>query len=100
MPTIEEARESLGLTPEEIKRIISFLKEKKELTLLTGALILLHETESNFIEKVKQIPGEITLAAVRDAAGSTRKYTLPLLEHLDTKGITRRVGEKRILVKK
>lgn len=49
---------------------------------------------------MKNIEGEITLAAVRDLTGSSRKYTLPMLEHFDTKGVTRRVGDKRILLKK
>ncbi|MEG1604147.1 MAG: SelB C-terminal domain-containing protein [Cloacibacillus sp.] len=44
--------------------------------------------------------GEITLANVRDVTESSRKYTLPLLEYFDSKGVTRRAGEKRILIKR
>jgi hypothetical protein len=33
---------------------------------------------------------------VRDALGSSRKHTLPLLNHLDTTGVTRRRGDVRI----
>ncbi|MBK8836841.1 MAG: SelB C-terminal domain-containing protein [Anaerolineae bacterium] len=41
--------------------------------------------------------GTITAAEVRDALGTTRKYALALLEHLDESGVTRRVGDARVL---
>lgn len=39
----------------------------------------------------------MTAAEARDLLGTTRKYILPLLEHLDERRITRRLGDKRIL---
>jgi selenocysteine-specific elongation factor len=39
----------------------------------------------------------ITLARVRDMFGASRKYAQSLLEHLDQRGITRRVGDERVL---
>ena len=100
MPSVEEAQAALGFTAEEMKRIIAYLKEKKELALITGAFLLFLEIEADFKEKLANISGDITLAAVRDATGSSRKYALPLLEYFDSKGVTRRVGDKRILIKK
>ena len=100
MPSVEEAQAALGFTAEEMKRIIAYLKEKKELALITGAFLLFLEIEADFKEKLADISGDITLDAVRDATGSSRKYALPLLEYFDSKGITRRVGDKRILMKK
>jgi selenocysteine-specific elongation factor len=41
--------------------------------------------------------GEITPAAFRDRFGTTRKYTIPLLEYLDREGVTMRVGDRRRL---
>jgi selenocysteine-specific elongation factor len=41
-------------------------------------------------------PGGRTVSAVREALGTSRKYTVPLLEHLDAKGLTRRVGDVRV----
>ena len=40
---------------------------------------------------------EITIASVRSIFGTSRKYTLAVLEHMDSKGITRRVGDNRFL---
>jgi selenocysteine-specific elongation factor len=41
-------------------------------------------------------PGGVTVGAVRDATGSTRKHVLPLLNALDARGITRRRGDLRV----
>jgi selenocysteine-specific elongation factor len=41
--------------------------------------------------------GTVSVAAVRDLFGTTRKYALALLEHLDDERITRRSGDARVL---
>jgi selenocysteine-specific elongation factor len=41
--------------------------------------------------------GSVTVAQVRDQFGTTRKYALALLEHLDERKITRRVEDVRVL---
>ena len=46
-----------------------------------------------------QTAGSITVAQVRDMFGTSRKYALALMEHLDAKHITRRVGDERVLRK-
>ncbi|MDA1279983.1 MAG: selenocysteine-specific translation elongation factor [Chloroflexi bacterium] len=38
---------------------------------------------------------EITITTVRDIFGTSRKYTLAVLEYMDSKGLTRRVGDSR-----
>ena len=38
----------------------------------------------------------MTAAEARDVLGTTRKYILPLLEHMDERRITRRVGDERV----
>jgi len=43
-----------------------------------------------------QHPDGITTSAFREAANTTRKYAVPLLEALDARGITRRRGDLRI----
>jgi selenocysteine-specific elongation factor len=41
--------------------------------------------------------GSITVAQARDMFGTSRKYVLALLEHLDQIGVTKRVGDERVL---
>ncbi len=44
--------------------------------------------------------GQITLGETRDLMGSSRKYTLALLEYWDRKNITKKVGEARVFTGK
>jgi selenocysteine-specific elongation factor len=41
--------------------------------------------------------GPATVSELRQALGSSRRIMVPLLERLDRDGITRRVGDKRML---
>ncbi len=41
--------------------------------------------------------GSVTLAQLRDRLGISRKYAQALLEALDANGVTRRVGDERVL---
>jgi selenocysteine-specific elongation factor len=41
--------------------------------------------------------GSLTVAEARDALGTSRKYALALLEHLDGQRITHRIGDSRVL---
>jgi selenocysteine-specific elongation factor len=41
--------------------------------------------------------GEVTLAGLRDALGTSRKYAQALLEHFDAARVTLRVGDARVL---
>ena len=41
-------------------------------------------------------PEGFTVSAFREAAGNTRKHTMPLLSHLDSTGVTRRREDVRI----
>jgi selenocysteine-specific elongation factor len=41
-------------------------------------------------------PNGMTVSDVRQALGTSRKYAVPLLEHLDARGLTRRVGDVRV----
>ncbi len=45
---------------------------------------------------LRERPDGFTVAEFRDAAGSSRKHTLPLLGRLDETGVTRRRGDVRI----
>jgi len=60
---------------------------------LAGSIEQLKETLRKFLlEK-----GEMTAASFRDLIGSSRKYTIPLLEYFDRDGLTIRIGDIRKL---
>lgn len=95
-PSIEEIQEELRCETKELKLTIESMKNSGEISIVSG-IVLSREIEGKLLDIINNIKGEITLAAVRDATNSSRKYILPLLEYFDSKGITRRVGEIRIL---
>ena len=41
--------------------------------------------------------GPATAAELKDEMGTSRKYAIPLLEHFDAQGVTRREGDARVL---
>jgi selenocysteine-specific elongation factor len=40
--------------------------------------------------------GSVSAAELRDRFGTSRKYAIALLEHLDSRGITQRRGDLRV----
>jgi len=75
------------------------LKVKRQVYTLPGGYVIDKYTLANVVKLLGDIDGDITVATVRDATGSSRKFILPILELLDSLGVTRRVQEKRILRK-
>ena len=66
----------------------------------TDPVLFLRETYEEAVERLVAYLREhttITAAEARDLLGTTRKYVLPLLEHLDERRITRRLGDQRVL---
>ena len=63
-------------------------------------LLFLPETYEKMVARVRdhiEKEGGITLAQVRDLFQTSRKYAQGLLEHLDEIGVTKRVGDERVL---
>lgn len=57
-----------------------------------------YERLAGEVTSLLRVQGKVTVAEVRDLLGTSRKYTLALLEHLDDEKITRRVGDERMLL--
>jgi selenocysteine-specific elongation factor len=76
------------------------LLRQKKFAQLNSEVVLLNETYRHATQRVReeiQKNGSITAAQARDIFGTTRKYSLALLEHLDEIGVTKRVGDVRVL---
>jgi len=66
----------------------------------TDSVLFLRESYEEAVARLLaylQEHGKMTAAEARDVLGTTRKYILPLLEHMDERRITRRIGDERIL---
>jgi selenocysteine-specific elongation factor len=82
------------------EEIVSVLVEQGTLVPVSGEVLYLADTYRSMVEQVRQhigAHGKITVAEARDLFAASRKYALALLEHLDAQGVTKRVGDERIL---
>lgn len=100
LPEIEALPEALNMAAGDFRKLLDQLKKNNEVVVLEGTFVLAVEILKPLLARLSRIEGGFTLAQVRDLTGSSRKFVLPVLEYMDGKGLTRRVGEKRILLKK
>ena len=96
--TIDELRSEMNLQKDIFTKIIQAMKQSKELALIPEGYILISELENEMLDILRNIGTQVTLAQVRDATGSTRKFMLPILEYFDSKGYTRRAGDYRVVL--
>ncbi len=93
-PSVKESVELVG------EPVLNVLLKRQELVQVSPDVLFLPETYKEMVRRIEdriEAQGSITLAEVRDMFGSSRKYVQALLEHLDEVGVTKRVGDKRVL---
>ena len=100
-PGERELQAASGLPGESFRKVVSLLVQRGELVRLEPGLVMhsaaVDEARSKIAAYLKQ-HGEATPSDLKSVLGTTRKYAVPLLEHLDKLGVTRRRGDKRTLV--
>ncbi len=80
--------------------LLNLLIEQRKVVKLADNVVFSASAYNEMVEKVTshiKEQGKTTLAGVRDLLKTSRKYAQVLLEHLDEKKITRRVGDERVL---
>jgi selenocysteine-specific elongation factor len=90
-------------TKDRVDRVLGLLVDNGSVARLKDDILLHRNTIKEAIEiitRAVQEKGPIEAAQFRDLVGTTRKYVIPLLEHLDALGVTQRVENKRILKKR
>jgi len=95
-PAIKEAEQAVGAD------VLAALIDLGRLIKIGEDVLLLPETYQAAVEKIKDhlhAGKTITVAQVRDLFNTSRKYALALMEYLDAHGVTKRVGDERVLAK-
>jgi selenocysteine-specific elongation factor len=93
-PSVKEATAQVGAV------VLQALTELGELVQVSPDVLFDAQTYDQMVRTVQAHiaeAGSITVAQARDLFGTSRKYVLALLEHLDEIGLTRRVGDERVL---
>jgi selenocysteine-specific elongation factor len=84
----------------QARQVVRFLIENGDVTELALDVLLLRESFERMKSQVAEFisnNGPATVSELRQALGSSRRVMVPLLERLDRDGVTRRVGDKRML---
>ena len=100
LPLISDIAQKVTLDQHTFRQVIEHMKNNDEVIIIDGKFLLAGSLLNALVDELKKYKEGFTLAQVRDLTGSSRKYVLPVLEYLDGRGITRRAGDKRIILSK
>ncbi|HJN40828.1 MAG: selenocysteine-specific translation elongation factor [Anaerolineales bacterium] len=82
------------------EEVLAALLERSTLLAVSAEVLFLAETYAAMEAQIKaqiRAAGSVTVAGVRDLFGTSRKYALALMEHMDQQGTTVRKGDERVL---
>jgi selenocysteine-specific elongation factor len=80
--------------------LLNLLIDQQKVVKVSGSVVFSAEAYNEMLEKITEYiktKGNVSVAQVRDMFNNSRKYVLALLEYLDEKKVTRRVGDERVL---
>ena len=80
--------------------LLNLLADENRVVRVSDSVVFPTSAYEEMVERITAYireRGEITVADVRDMFGASRKYALPLMDHLDHQRVTRRVGDARVL---
>jgi selenocysteine-specific elongation factor len=96
------ARSPYGPPPPDLDdELLAWALERRLFVRVAPEIFFLPATYDELLTWVQQTvvrEGSVTVGGMRDRFGSSRKYALAFLEHLDERKVTRREGEGRVLV--
>jgi selenocysteine-specific elongation factor len=95
-PSLSEAAKEAGASDE----LVRALDQRGEIVRVSDDVAFTREAYESAVALVKELiaaNGSVTVAQLRDRMGASRRPVLALLEHLDSRHVTRRVGDARTL---
>ncbi len=95
-PSYKESVAAVG------EAVLNVLLDREDLVQVSADVLFLPETYRDIEDRIRayiEREGSITLAQARDMLKTSRKYAQAILEHLDDIEVTKRVGDKRVLLK-
>jgi selenocysteine-specific elongation factor len=99
-PDLKEIEKQAGVPRNRLNEVIRLLERDGSVVRVTSDMYFLSSAIDQLrttLRKFLAEKGEMPAAAFRDLIGSSRKYTIPLLEYFDRDGLTIRVGDVRRL---
>jgi selenocysteine-specific elongation factor len=90
----------------QARKLLQLLIDDRKLVRIQGEMFMhsqvLHDLKTKLHTYASQHEPDrlIDVAAFKDLAGVSRKYAIPLLEYFDREQVTRRAGDKRLILKR
>ena len=100
-PSLNEAFERAGSSVQQGRKILQLLIDSGLLVKVHGEMFFHRAALDDLTKKVREYGAKhqaIDVAAFKDLAGISRKYAIPLLEYLDRQRVTRREGDRRVVL--
>ena len=107
-PSLDEAMTKANVPATQraqARRLLQFLIDDKKLVRIQGEMFMHAKVIGDLETKLYAYAAQhepdrlIDVAAFKDLAGVSRKYAIPLLEYFDREQVTRRAGDKRLILK-
>jgi selenocysteine-specific elongation factor len=100
-PSPGELAQDFAAKPQILDGVIRHLIARGQLARLPSGLILASAALAGLKRDLLATSWErFSVGDFKDRFGLTRKWAIPLLEHLDSTGATRRVGDDRVVVRR
>jgi len=104
-PALSEAFEKAGIksSDQRGRKLLQLLLDSATLVKVHGEMFFHRAALDELIRKLHSYAAStpervIDVSAFKELAGVSRKYAIPLLEHFDRDRVTRREGDKRIIL--
>ncbi len=95
----DELAESCALSSSDLKCALEYLQDLDQLVRISGGLLfarkVVEELRATVVAQLQE--AQLDIPSLRDRFQTSRKFLMPLLEHLDAKGVTERRGGNRLL---
>jgi selenocysteine-specific elongation factor len=99
-PAPSELQLALSAKPQILDGVVRHLVARGELLRLPSGLVLAASAVARLRSDLLATSWEkFSVADFKDRYGLSRKWAIPLLEHLDSTGATRRLGDDRMIVR-
>jgi selenocysteine-specific elongation factor len=106
-PGLDQVLADAGITAREhahARKILQLLLDDHTLVRVQGEMFFHSQALENLKRLLREFAAQheperlIDMAKFKDLAGVSRKYAIPLLEYFDREHVTRRAGDKRIIL--
>ncbi len=99
-PSLKQIEEQAKVPLKKVAEIVAVLVQRGDLVKVSPELVFSADVLEKIEHRLRRAlsdGGSITAAAFRDLIGASRKYSIPLLDYFDRRGVTVRQGDYRRL---